>query len=77
MAANGEQLSVAEVAATLKTTSLNVMMHIKRGLIKGEELDGSWYVSADSLAEYQRQTAGQANPQLCKSSCGHGCSTCN
>ena len=75
MAANKEQLSVTEVAAALKTTNLNVMMHIKRGLLKGEEVEGLWYVAADSLAEYQRQTAGQANAQLCKSSCGHGCST--
>ena len=76
MAAQPEQLCVAEVAAALKTTSLNVMMHIKRGLIKAEELDGTWFVSAASLADYQSQTAGKGNAQLCKSSCGHGCSTC-
>lgn len=76
MEPSGKQLTVAEVAVALKTTSLNVMLHIKRGLIAGEEHDGSWYVFADSLADYQRQVAGQAKAQLCKSSCSHGCSTC-
>jgi hypothetical protein len=72
-----EKLAIAAVAAVLKTTNLNVMMHIKRGLLKAEEIEGRWYVAADSLAEYQSQTAGLASAQLCRSSCSHGCSTCN
>lgn len=71
-----DYLSVTEVATLLKTTKLSVMMHIKRGLLKGEEVEGLWYIAAASLAEYQRQAAGQANAQLCRSSCSHGCSTC-
>jgi len=77
MTTKKNSLSVTEVAAALKTTNLNVMMHIKRGLLIGEEVEGLWYVAADSLAEYQRQTRNQTKAQLCKSSCSHGCSTCD
>ena len=76
MLEKNEKLSVAAVAATLETTTMSVMMHIKRGLIKGEEIDGCWYVAADSLAAYQGQADGAARGELCKSSCKHGCSSC-
>ena len=36
-----ERLTIPVAAEMMKTTSLNVMMHIKRGLIVGEEIDGS------------------------------------
>ena len=38
MAAEAEKLTIAEAAAAMKTTSLNVMMHIKRGLLVGQEI---------------------------------------
>jgi ADP-ribosyl-[dinitrogen reductase] hydrolase len=77
METSGEKISVAEVAEILKTTTISVMMHIKRGLLKGEEIDGDWYVTAVDLAEYQSQAGGAAYGKLCKSSCGHGCSGCH
>lgn len=71
-----ERLSVTAVAEVMKTTSLNVMMHIKRGLIAGEEIDGVWYVAADTLASYMNRAGGAAHGSLCKSNCKHGCSSC-
>jgi hypothetical protein len=67
---------IAEAAQAMKTTSLNVMMHIKRGLLAGEEIDGIWYVLAESLTAYLRQSGDAARGSLCKKSCGHGCSSC-
>lgn len=77
MTAQVGKLTVAEVATTMKTTSMSVMMHIKRGLLAGEEVDGIWYVPADSLASYLSEAGGAAHGSLCKSKshCGHGCSS--
>ncbi len=73
---NQEWLSVTEAAEAMKTTSINVMMHIKRGILMGEEKNGVWQVLASSLATYLNQTKGSAPASLCKSSCGHSCKSC-
>jgi len=72
-----EKLTVAEVATTMKTTPMNVMMHIKRGLLSGEEIDGCWYVAADSLASYLSAADRGSTGSVCKakSHCGQGCSS--
>lgn len=77
MTGQTEKLTVAEVATSMKTTPINVMMHIKRGLLAGEEIDGSWYVPADSLATYLSKTTGAARGSICKSKshCGQSCSS--
>lgn len=77
MTAKVEKLTVNEVAIAMKTTSMSVMMHIKRGLLAGEEIDGTWFVPADSLASYLSEAGGAAQGSLCKSKshCGHGCSS--
>jgi hypothetical protein len=75
MTAESELLSVAAVAKVLETTPVNVLMHIKRGLLSGEEVAGVWYVLATSLDNYLLNTEGTAYGSLCKSHCGHGCKT--
>lgn len=77
MTTNVEKLSVNEVAIAMKTTSMSVMMHIKRGLLAGEEIEGVWYVPADSLASYLDEAGAAAHGSLCKSKshCGQGCSS--
>ena len=77
MTAEVEKLTVDEVAASMKTTPMNVMMHIKRGLLSGEEVDGVWYVPADSLASYLSDASRGSNGSVCKakSHCGQGCSS--
>lgn len=75
MIAESELLSVAAVANVLKTTPLNVLMHIKRGLLSGEEVDGVWYVLATSLDNYLLNTEGAAHGSLCKRHCKHHCSS--
>ena len=72
-----EKLTIIEVAAAMKTTPINVMMHIKRGLLVGEEVDGSWFVPADSLASYLSDPERGGAGSVCKSKshCGSGCSS--
>lgn len=77
MTSQVEKLTVAEVATTMKTTPMSVMMHIKRGLLVGEEIEGAWYVPANSLASYLSEAGGAAHGSICnsKSHCGQGCSS--
>lgn len=77
MANEVEKLPVSAVAEAMKTTPLNVMMHIKRGLLAGVEIDGSWFVPADSLANYLADPARASNGSICKSSCKHNCASCS
>ena len=71
-------IPIAEAAGSLKTTELNVLMHIKRGLLKGVEEEGSWQVDATSLAALLAAGEGQKGAVICPPSCGKGggCSSC-
>ena len=44
-----ELVTIEEAVQLLETTRLNLMMQIKRGLLKGQEVDGSWFVERESL----------------------------
>ncbi len=68
-----EKLPLAEAAEAMNTTAVNVMIHIKRGLLSGEEVEGEWYVLADSLASFLDDPNRGSNGSICKSHCKHGC----
>ncbi len=76
MTLSTDRLTVAEVAKTMKTTEINVMMHIKKQLISAEEIDGTWFVAKGSLMSYLDKTDRPQPNNLCKSSCKRGCSGC-
>jgi len=73
-------LPIADVAKALQTTPLNVLMHIKRGLLEGVETDGSWQIRRASLEALLAKTGGSKAADLCasgcaqKHACGGGCS---
>jgi len=66
-------LPISEVAKQMKSTELNVLMHIKRGLIKGEELDGEWFVDQESFSGFLASHSGKADVCEKKHHCGAGC----
>jgi len=68
MAENEEWISLTDAAQKLGTTSLNVLMRVKRGQLVGTEVDGSWVIDATSLDENHRQ----AEPAKVASACS-GC----
>jgi len=71
-----EVISMEDAAQLLNTTPLNVLMHIKRGLLKGQECDGSWFVLSDSLERYIADSGGGKSRELCKHktcSCSSAC----
>lgn len=75
---NPGMVPVEEVAKELGTTALNVMMHIKRNLLEGREIDGSWFVTGESLTNYRRDGEALAGSTLCSPSCSSksGCGSC-
>jgi len=74
----GELVPISEAAQTLKTTELNVLMHIKRGLLQGQEGEEGWQVTAASLAALAAAGPAQKGQVVCPPSCGKasGCSSC-
>lgn len=80
MKEQSSRLSIAAVAETMKTTPLNVLMHIKRGLLQGIEEDGVWMIDPESLKTLMAATGGNKAEDVCVSSCakkhacGGGCS---
>lgn len=71
-------MPIAEAAPLLGTTPLNVLMHIKRGFLLGEERDGEWLVDAASLVALVRKRSAGEVPAVCQSGCSkaHGCQSC-
>jgi len=75
-----ERTSILEVAEQMNTTPLNVLMHIKRGLLQGVEIDGLWWVDNDSLALFLAGNGEAKSADVCASgcagrhACGGGCS---
>jgi hypothetical protein len=75
-----QRITITEAARRLQTTPLNVLMHIKRGLLKGVEENGVWLVDCVSLGGLQARTGGGKAHDVCasacskKHACGGGCS---
>jgi hypothetical protein len=66
-------------AQLMGTTELNVLMHIKRGFLKGREEEGAWYVSSESLAAFREKGGGAKAQVVCKTGCAAkkgGCGSC-
>jgi hypothetical protein len=70
---------IAEAARELETTPLNVLMHIKRGSLVGQESAGSWQVAAASLLLMQDRRGRGDLPAVCQSACSKagGCANCS
>jgi hypothetical protein len=75
-----ERLPISIVAEKMKTTPLNVLMHIKRGMLAGVEDDGIWMIDCQSLGALMAKTGGNKADDICasgcakKHACGGGCS---
>lgn len=73
------KLTVAEAAATLKTTPTAILMLLRRKELIGQEVAGGWEVERGSLEELR--AARKENTPLveCRSSCASksgGCASC-
>lgn len=71
-----EWLSLVSAAEQLGSTPLNVLMHIKRGLLAGREGAAGWLVDADSLATLLARRQNGAVPAVCRSGCSKQAGSC-
>lgn len=72
-----QTLSITEAAAILQTTPMNILMHIKRGLLNGHEQDGQWQVEKASFDALAARTGGKKADDVCSGGCSrkHTCSS--
>jgi hypothetical protein len=68
-----EYLPASEVALQLGTTETKILMLLKQKALGGELVEGSWFVTAASLACYDAQAQDPGK----KAHCGSGCSGCH
>ena len=77
---NEQMLPIVEAARLLHSTPINVLMHIKKGLLVGVETNIGWEVSRDSLEMLMNRTGDARPSSVCSSgcakkhACGGGCS---
>jgi len=70
---------IADAAQLLGTTPLNVLMHVKRGLLIGVEHEDGWLVDPASLGALVEKRRQGAVPEVCQSGCVRktgGCGSC-
>jgi hypothetical protein len=65
-------LTVAESAETLATTPTKILMLLKNGDLKGEEIAGKWFIDADSLACCKSHGIDMKAVKGCVSYCSSG-----
>jgi hypothetical protein len=70
-----EKVSITMVAEILNTTPLNVLMHVKRGMLDGTEEEGIWMIDKASLDAFVAETGGSKADDVCASGCAkkHAC----
>ena len=70
-----EYLPAADAAEQLATTETKILMLLKQQALQGELVEGAWFVTAASLACYDKH-AQQDQAPSCRTSCsstGCGC----
>lgn len=73
-------LPLSHAAELLGSTHLNVLMHVKRGLLTGAEREGGWLVDPGSVAALLAKRRTGAAPMVCGSGCAKktaGCGGCS
>ena len=70
-------LTLDAVARRLQTTRLNLLLHIKHGLLPATEHQGDWSIREEDLQAFLARTQTAEPGALCASSgCGNGCGSC-
>lgn len=79
MSQDQEYCTIDEAASQLGTTPLNILMHLKRGLLAGHEADGGWQIETASVRGLlDKRSQGEKPDVVCASGCAktHGCGGC-
>lgn len=65
-------IPLADAARELHTTPLRILMLIKREVMKGEQVEGEWYVDVTTFGCFQAHDSVDG-----KNGCSSGCSGCS
>lgn len=66
------RLTVAASAEALATTPTKILMLLKTGDLKGQEIGGEWFIDADSLACAKSHGVDMKAAKGCASYCNSG-----
>jgi len=69
MTKNPDYVSLDDAAKTLGVTPLNILMHVKNGLLAGKEEADGWLIAVDSLSKAKALREAGSRPTLCSKSC--------
>ena len=71
MKVNGGLLPLSKAAQLLKTTEINVLMHVRKGLLEQVEKDGIWAITIKSFEEFVSKNGIKTSAGIYTSSCPH------
>ncbi|GFO69775.1 hypothetical protein GMLC_33540 [Geomonas limicola] len=74
---NEALFSLSEVARQLGTTETRILMLVKQGVLKGELVEGNWWIYQSSLAGVEPESARVQLVPSCKTSCNSGTCGCH
>jgi len=78
METNQRVLSLEETAQRMRSTKLNVLMHLKRGHLAGEEKNGQWTISESSLTRFLESDEASRDSVICQQHCkSRHCGSCS
>lgn len=67
-------LTLSKTAQLLKTTQVNVLMHVRKGLLEQVEKDGLWYITISSFEAFVSQNGIKKSAAVCASGCARAAS---
>jgi len=76
-ACNEVFISLSEVARQLGTTETRILMLVKKGVLKGELVEGNWWIYQNSLAGVHPESALTPLAPSCRTSCNQGTCGCH
>ncbi|PLY00973.1 MAG: hypothetical protein C0623_06415 [Desulfuromonas sp.] len=63
-------LTLPKTAQLLRTTEINVLMHVRKGLLEQVEMDGLWYITIGSFEEFVSHNGIRKAAAVCSAGCG-------
>lgn len=75
---NDKSIPLDRAAKQAQTTTLNLLMHVKKGLLPADEHGGQWFVSSTDLNSFINESRRAEPGELCaRNTCGKGCGSCS
>jgi len=67
-----QYIPIAEAAREMETTHLQILILIRRNMMKGCEVDGEWYVEKSAIPSFKDLVMDDNKAVGCRASCASG-----